>query len=129
MELPNAKQDIRFILSWFSEAFSRPSFKLFSSFINGFIQLGKEVHTSSMVQSLSWPCLHRSLASFTRFLGQNVWTLEEIAQIALHQFFHTLRIKDQSVLFLLVDDTIAEKTGKKIPGCAWHREPERRPGR
>ena len=53
MSIRNAKQDIQELLSCFSEAFSRPSFKLFSSFVIGFIQLGKETHTSSMVQSLT----------------------------------------------------------------------------
>ncbi len=71
MRFQNAKQDVQFILSWFEEAFSSPSFKLFSSFILGFIQLGKEGHTSSMVQSLARSFLSRSLSSFTRFLGKN----------------------------------------------------------
>jgi hypothetical protein len=122
MEIENAKQDIQKLLSCFSEAFSRPSFKIFSSFIIGFIQLGKEVHTSSMVQSLTHCFLHRSLSSFTRFLGKNVWTMEQVAGTALDQFFYTLRIKAHSVLFLIVDDTIVEKTGKKIPGCSWHKD-------
>jgi hypothetical protein len=122
VKIQNAKQDIQKLLSCFSEAFSSPSFKIFSSFIIAFIQLGKEVHTSSMVQSLTRSFLHRSLCSFTRFLGKNVWGLEEVAETALYQFFHTLRIKANSALFLVVDDTIAEKTGKKIPGCAWHRD-------
>ena len=122
MELKNAKEDIPSILSFFSETFSRPSFKIFSSFVISFIQSGKEAHTSSMVQSLTHPFLRRSLSSFTRFLGQNIWAMEEIAQIALSQFFHHLRIKADSVLFLIVDDTVAQKTGKKMPGCAWHKE-------
>ena len=122
MNNQNAKQDIQKLLSCFSEVFSRPSFKIFSSFVIGFIQLGKETHTSSMVQSLSFSFLHRSLSSFTRFLGQNVWALEKVAETALEQFFHTLQIKAHSVLFLIVDDTICQKSGKKIPGCAWHRD-------
>ena len=122
MNSQNAKQDIPKLLSCFSEIFSRPSFKLFSSFVIGFIQLGKETHTSSMVQSLSFSFLHRSLSSFTRFLGQNVWAMEEVAETALEQFFHRLRIKAHCVLFLIVDDTIIQKSGKKIPGCAWHRD-------
>jgi len=122
MKIQNAKQDIQKLLSCFSEVFSRPSFKIFSSFITGFIQLGKEPHTSSMVQSLTYPFLHRSLSSFTRFLGQNIWALEEVAQIALQQFFHTLRIKTHSILFLIIDDTIAQKSGKKIPGCSWYKD-------
>ena len=122
MKKQNAKQDIHKLLSCFSEAFSRPSFKIFSSFIIGFIQLGKEAHTSSMVQSLTSSCLHRSVSSFTRFLGKNVWAVEEVAEIALQQFFHALRIKANEVLFCIVDDTIVQKTGKKIPGCAWHKD-------
>src|SRR4030042_1277300 len=109
MNIRNAKQDIQYLLSCFSEVFSRPSFKLFSSFIIGFIQLGKETHTSSMVQSLSFSFLHRSLSSFTRFLGQNVWAVEEVAETVLEQFFHTLQIKTYSVLFLIVDDSIILK--------------------
>ncbi len=122
MKIQNAKQDIQKLLSCFSEVFSRPSFKIFSSFVTGFIQLGKEPHTSSMVQSLTYPFLHRSLSSFTRFLGQNLWALEEVAEIALEQFFHTLRIKAHSVLFLIIDDTLAQKSGKKIPGCSWYKD-------
>jgi len=122
MEIQNAKQDIRELLSCFSESFSRPSFKIFSSFITGFIQLGKEAHSSSMVQSLTHPFVHRSVSSFTRFLGQNIWALEEVAEIALEQFFHTLRIKAHSVLFLIIDDTLAQKSGKKIPGCSWYKD-------
>jgi hypothetical protein len=120
MKIENTKQDIQKLLSCFSEAFSRPSFKIFSSFIIAFIQLGKETHTSTMVQFLSFSFLHRSLSSFTRFLGQNVWAMEEVAETTLEQFFHTLRIRTHSVLFLIVDDTIIPKSGKKIPGCAWH---------
>jgi hypothetical protein len=122
MRRANAKKDVLLILSWFREAFSSPSFKIFSSFIVAFIQLGKEGHTSSMVHSLSRSFLSRSLSSFTRFLGKNVWALDEVWATALQKFFHTLKIKARSVVFLFLDDTIIKKTGKKIPGCTWHKD-------
>jgi SRSO17 transposase len=122
MRFRNAKQEIQLILSWFQEAFSSPSFKLFSSFVVGFIQLGKEGHTSSMVQSLARSFLSRSLSSFTRFLGKNAWSLDEVLEVALQKFFDTLKIQARSIVFLLLDDTIIEKTGKKIPGCAWYKD-------
>ena len=122
MRFLNAKQDVQFILSWFQDAFSSPSFQLFSSFIIGFIQLGKEVHTSSTVQFLARSFLSRSLSSFTRFLGKNAWARDEVLAMALAKFFHTLKIKTRSVVFLLLDDTIIKKTGKKIPGCAWYKD-------
>ena len=122
MRFRNARQDVQFILSWFQEAFSSPSFKLFSSFILGFIQLGKEGHTSSMVQSLARSFLFRSLSSFTRFLGKNAWAVDEVLALALQKFFHTLKIQARSIVFLLLDDTIIKKTGKKIPGCGWYKD-------
>jgi hypothetical protein len=122
VRIQNARQEIRNILSFFSESFSRPSFRIFSCFVISFIQLGKEAHTSSMVQSLARSFLRRSLCSFTRFLGENVWTVEETLQIALDQFFQALRITARDMLFLIVDDTLAKKTGKKIPGCGWHKD-------
>ena len=122
MRIQNAKQEICNILSFFSDSFSRPSFKIFSSFIISFIQLGKEVHTSSMVQSLAHSFLRRSLCSFTRFLGKSVWTVEEVTETALGQFFQALRITTRDVLFLIVDDSLVQKTGKKIPGCGWHKD-------
>jgi hypothetical protein len=122
MNMQHVKHDIQTILSCFSEAFSRPSFKIFSSFVMGFIHLGREAHTSAMVQSLSCSFLHRSLSSFTRFLGNHVWAVEEVAEIAVQQFFHRLNIKAQALLFLIIDDTLAPKTGKHIPGCAWHKD-------
>jgi hypothetical protein len=75
-----------------------------------------------MVQSMAHSFLRRSLCSFTRFLGKSVWTVEEVTQIALHQFFQTLRITARDVLFLIVDDSLVKKTGKKIPGCGWHKD-------
>jgi hypothetical protein len=120
MRFKNAKQDIQDILSWFSEAFSRPSFKLFSSFIISFIQLGKEGHSSSMVQSLT--PLSKSLSSFTRFLGKNRWDVDELVNSSLKHFFSFFPIHTRSVVFLIMDDTIIRKSGKKIPGCAWHKD-------
>jgi hypothetical protein len=120
MRIENARQEICNILSLFSESFSRPSFKIFSSFIISFIQLGKEAHTSSMVQLLGRSFLRRSLSSFTRFLGDSVWTVEEVTETALYQFFQTVRITARDVLFLIVDDSLVKKTGKRIPGCGWH---------
>ena len=115
MRFQNAKDDICCILSWFSEAFSRPSFKVFSSYIISFIQLGKEAHTASMVRALSTIFLAKSLSCFTRFLGKNHWEVDEVMNLATQRFFKKLRIKARSPLFLLLDDTIQEKTGKKIP--------------
>jgi hypothetical protein len=97
-------------------------FKFFCAYIVGFIQLGKEAHTSSTVQSLIQSTWERSLASFTRFLATYVWDQEQLVKTALEHFFGTLKIKTGSVLFLLVDDTLAQKTGKKIPGCGWHKD-------
>lgn len=122
MRFQNAKSDVCFILSWFSGAFSRPSFKLFSSFIVGFIQLGKETHTSSMVKTLSTSFLEKSLSCFTRFLGKNRWEIDAVMDLAMRRFFQTLRIKARRPLFLILDDTIQEKTGKKIPGCSWYKD-------
>ncbi len=123
MRIENARQEIRDILSFFSESFSRPSFRFFSCFIISFIQLGREVHTSSMVRSLvHHSILRRPLSSFTRFLGEYRWTVEEITGTALYQFFQALRITVRDILFLIVDDTLAKKTGKKIPGCGWHKD-------
>jgi hypothetical protein len=79
MPMKDSKNDVQYILSWFSNAFSRPSFKIFSTFIVGFIQLGKEAHTSSMVQSLAQSYLQRSLSSFTCFLGESCWTAQDLA--------------------------------------------------
>jgi hypothetical protein len=122
MRIQDAKDDVCFILSWFSEAFSRPSFKLFSSFIIGFIQLGKEAHTSSMVKTLSASYMGKSLSCFTRFLGKNPWGVDEVMDLAVQRFFQMLRIRGRGPLFLILDDTMQEKTGKKIPGCSWYKD-------
>jgi hypothetical protein len=122
VRIENAKNDIENILSWFSGAFSSPSFKFFCAYVIGFIQLGKEAHTSSTVQSLIQSTWERSLSSFTRFLADYVWDHEKLVRTAVDRFFYTLKIKPGSVLFLLVDDTLAPKTGKKIPGCGWHKD-------
>lgn len=120
--MENAKNDIENILSWFSEAFSSPSFKFFCAYVIGFIQLGREAHTSSTIQSLIRSTWERSLSSFTRFLADYVWDQDELVGMAVERFFKILKIKANSILFLVVDDTLSEKTGKKIPGCGWHKD-------
>jgi hypothetical protein len=76
-----------------------------------------------MVRSLvQHSILCRSLCSFTRFLGENKWSAEEVTKTALFEFFQTLRMTVRDVVFLIVDDTLAKKTGKKIPGCGWHKD-------
>jgi hypothetical protein len=55
-----------------------------------FIKLGKERDIASVVQSLTDHFVHRSLPNFTRFFGQNVWDIAEVAKTALDQFFHIL---------------------------------------
>ena len=102
--------------------FSRPSFKIFSSFIISFIQLGKETHTSSMVQSLTHPfftdLFPASPDSWDKTSGpwrrspRPLWISSSI----------TLRIKADSFSFLSWMTPSLKKTGKKIPGCAWHKD-------
>jgi hypothetical protein len=75
-----------------------------------------------MVQLLGRSFLRRSLSSFTRFLGDSVWTVKEVTETALYQFFQTVRITARDVLFLIVDDSLVKKTGKRIPGCGWHKD-------
>lgn len=48
--------------------------------------------------------------------------MDEAVETDLENFFHILRIITHSVLFLLIDDTIAQKSGKKIPDYAWHKD-------
>ena len=83
---------------------------------------GKKFTRPPWCDPLLTSILHRSLSSFTRFLGEYRWTVEEVTETALHQFFQRLRITVRDVLFLIVDDTLAKKTGKKIPGCGWHKD-------
>ena len=49
-------------------------------------------------------------------------TKNNLVGMAVEHFFKTLQIKPNSVLFFVVDDTLSEKTGKKIPGCGWHKD-------
>jgi hypothetical protein len=48
--------------------------------------------------------------------------MDEVLATALHKLFYTLKIRAHSVVFLLLDDTIIKKTGKKIPGCGWYKD-------
>jgi hypothetical protein len=48
--------------------------------------------------------------------------VEEVTETALHQFFQRLQVTIGDVLFLIVDDTLLKKTGKRIPGCGWHKD-------
>ena len=49
-------------------------------YLLGFIHLGKEPHTSTMVDSRANVFLYRAVGSFNRFLAEGVWSIEEVTE-------------------------------------------------
>ena len=111
------------ILSFFSESFSRPSFKFFSCFIISFIQLGKEVHTSSMVRSLAHSILHRHRSPALPDSWENTVGLWRRSRRPLCiNSFRGCGLLSAMFCFLSWMIRSLKKTGKKIPGCGWHKD-------
>jgi len=111
MRIKNARQETRTILSFFSESFSRPSFKFFSA-SSSVSSIGKKF--TLLHGAIPYPLDHAPRIALQLYPvpGRIPLTVEEVTETALHQFFQRLQITVRDVLFLIVDDTLLKKTAR-----------------
>lgn len=98
----------------FNDQLSKPQQAHFQSWILG--NLHGQVYGSKVAKSHS----NKNATSVTRFLSQGTWDEQALNKQRIHQ---SLQIVDQyhgKYIPLIIDDSLCEKYGKKLPGAGYH---------
>jgi len=98
----------------FEESLSKPQFSHFQSWNLGIL------HGKAQGSKISSQFSDKSETSVTRFLSQSSWDHHELNRQRIVFAKNILQQKYQKYVPLIIDDTIFEKYGKKLPGIGWH---------
>lgn len=115
-------QELYSLLSWFAPCFTAPSFAHFVSFIVCFAAgLGRM--TATTVYRTSPRASHWT--NYSRFLSAYRWSVQALSARLLELLIARggLWLDDQGRrrLCVVIDETIVEKSSKRMPGVAWQR--------
>lgn len=108
------------LLVAFESCFTAPSYRTFGLLVAGWIHcVGRRTITAVAVASGGVEGCHISV--FHRFFSRATWSLDALGQVV---FRLALRwIPADQPLFILVDDTLARKTGKGVSLATMHHDP------
>lgn len=108
------------LLVAFEPCFHAPSYRTFSLLVAGWIHCrGRRTITAVAVASGGVDCCHISV--FHRFFSRATWSLDGVGQVV---FRLALRwIPAEQPLVVLIDDTLARKTGKGVGLATMHHDP------
>jgi hypothetical protein len=108
------------LLATFQPCFSGPTYRNFCLLVSGWIQChGRRTITAVAVAAGAVGCRHISV--FHRFFGRATWSLDAVGRVVFTLALPWLPA-DQP-LVVLVDDTLARKTGKGISLATMHHDP------
>jgi len=108
------------LLVAFEPCFTAPSYRTFSLLVAGWIHcVGRRTITAVAVASGGVEGCHISV--FHRFFSRAAWSLDGVGQVVFR--LALAWIPADEPLFILVDDTLARKTGKGIALATMHHDP------
>ena len=108
------------LLAAFEPCFHAPSFRVFRLVLSGWIHcLGRRTVTA--VALASGGVGGRHISVFHRFFTRARWSLDAVGQAVFR--LALAWIPAGQPLFILVDDTLARKTGKGISLATMHHDP------
>jgi len=110
------------LLQWFSPCFTQPSFGYFVDFVVCLIAaIGRCTSTTVYRTSAG----DRHWTNYSRFLAHYRWSVRDLSQQLLLLLLHHCDLwrddQGRRRLCLIIDETIVEKTSKRLFGVAWQR--------
>lgn len=112
--LPKLKEVNKY-LSFLKNCFTKPQFNHVKNYVGGLIALNKKTINSISNSSRE----EKDQSSLNRFLTEAEWSEDEIQDRYVKKISHQTRRKPTS---LIIDDSIAEKTGKHIEEVQYHKD-------
>ena len=115
-------QELYSLLLWFAPCFTRPSLVYFVSFVTCLmVNIGRNTTTTVCRTSPG----DRHWTNYCRFLSKARWSVRKVSQylLALLLSYGALWRDDQGRqrLCIVLDETIVEKSSKRMFGVAWQR--------
>jgi DDE superfamily endonuclease len=108
------------LLAAFEPCFSAPTYRTFGLLVAGWIHcLGRRTVTA--VALASGAIGRRHISVFHRFFGRATWSLDAVGRVIFH--LALAWIPADQPLVVLVDDTLARKSGKGISLATMHHDP------
>lgn len=110
------------LLMAFAPCFTTPSLRYFIDFVIAMIASPDRLTTTTVCRSTG---LRKHWTNYSRFLSRYRWQAEEIAQRLLDLLLSHLPLlgddQGRRRLCLVIDETIVEKTSRRMYGVAWQR--------
>jgi SRSO17 transposase len=108
------------LLGAFEPCFHAPSYRIFRLLVSGWVHcLGRRTVTG--VALASGGVHGRHISAFHRFFTRATWSLDAVGRVVFR--LALAWIPAEQPLFILVDDTLARKTGKGIALATMHHDP------
>jgi hypothetical protein len=111
------------LLEPFRPLFTQPGYRYFSAFVRVLAHLDRRLWVTQVILSRQ---IDRHFTSVYRFLREGAWSLTAVR----HQLWTMCRQHCQGAggrWFVVVDDTVCPKWGKRFFGLGWHHDPMNRP--
>ena len=111
--LPKLKEVNKY-LSFLKNCFTKPQFNHVRNYVGGLIALNKKTISSISNSSKE----EKDQSNLNRFLTEAEWSEDEVQDRYVKKISHQTKRKPTS---LIIDDSIAEKTGKHIEDVQYHK--------
>lgn len=117
MLVPSATGVMEGLLERFRPCFSRPQFRNFSTYVLGLVACDGRRNVEAINRCFVEA---RDQSSLNRFLTASPWSPRRLNRQRLALVREGLHFPEGSTGFLLLDDTILEKTGLHMEGAGYH---------
>jgi SRSO17 transposase len=112
MKISRIPAELEEFLESFKDMLTKPQYKHFTRYLLGLITARKRNVDGISSNLLQAP----NRSNLTRFLIESAWDAEEALKFALARTYRKIDFKFGEIVYLIIDDTGTEKTGKHIQG-------------
>lgn len=119
--MPQVPGSLAELVSLFAGCFTQPTFRTFRALLVGFIaRVGEHTITGCLVAGGVAGGWHHSRGH--RFFSRARWSPDRVGLVLLDVIVARL-IDPGAPLLIAIDDTLLRRSGPRVWGTAWHREP------
>ena len=112
LKISRIPSELEEFLESFKDMLTKPQYKHFTRYLLGLITARKKNVEGISSNVLQAP----NRSNLTRFLIESVWDAEKAFKLALTRTYRRIDFKFGEIVYLIIDDTGTEKTGKHIQG-------------
>ncbi len=112
IKISRIPSELEEFLESFKDMLTKPQYKHFTRYLLGLIAARKKNVEGISSNLLQAP----NRSNLTRFLIESAWDAEAAFKHALAQIYRRIGFKFGEIVYLIIDDTGTEKTGKHIQG-------------